>query len=81
MAPVHGLGGLGAPETQRALRLLVALVLVAVMAYAVVHVTGPARHDGRCQDLIASESRSAYISFEAEGCRAQVRPPGPLVPA
>ncbi len=78
MAPVHSLT-LGAGEMQRALRLVVALVLVAAMAYAVVQVTRSATHDGRCQDLIASESRSAYISFEAEGCRAQIRPPAPVV--
>lgn len=77
MAPVHSLG-LGARETQRALRFLVALVLVAAMAYAAAQVTRSATHDRRCQALLTSESRSAYISFEAEGCRAQVRPVAPV---
>ncbi|CAA9488075.1 MAG: hypothetical protein AVDCRST_MAG17-607 [uncultured Solirubrobacterales bacterium] len=65
---------LEARETQRALRLVVALVLLAAMAYAVVQLTRSVAHDGRCQDLLLNESPSAYISFEVEGCRAHVRP-------
>ena len=80
MAPVHSLA-LGARETQRVLRLVVALVLLVVMAYAVVQVTRSAAHEGRCQDLLLNENPSAYISFEAEGCSAHVRPPARLAPA
>ena len=80
MTPVPSMG-LVPRETQRALRFLVALVLLAVVAYAAVQVMRSATHDGRCQELLASESRSAYISFEVEGCRAQARPLAPVVPA
>ena len=67
--------GLGAHEAQRTLRLILALILLVAVVYGVAHVTHAARHEGRCQELLTSDSRSAYIGFEAEGCRAELRRP------
>jgi hypothetical protein len=71
MELVHALG-IGTRETERALRFLVALVILGVLAYGVILVAASAGHDGRCQDLLTSDGPSDYISFEVEGCRAQV---------
>ncbi len=73
MELVHALG-FGTRESRRAVQILVALVLLFVAAYGLTQLTHRASHEGRCQELLTSESRSAYIGFEIEGCRAEVRP-------
>jgi hypothetical protein len=71
MELVHALG-IGTRETERALRFLVALVILGVLVYGVMLVGASAGHEGRCQDLLTSDRPSDYITFEVEGCRAEV---------
>lgn len=74
MELVHALG-IGTRETERALRFLVALLVLGVLIYGAALVAASAGHDGRCQDLLTSDGPSDYISFEVEGCSAQLREP------
>jgi hypothetical protein len=64
------------PWIERAMRATIALVALAAVVFAIVHVAVAATHDGRCRDLVRGEAPSDYISFEAEGCRADARASG-----
>jgi hypothetical protein len=49
--------------------------VVAAMSFGVVQLASSATGGDRCQDLLANEHRSDYISFDVEGCAISLKAP------